>query len=77
MARRSRSSLRLVLGIALLAGGLLILVYGGFTYTEDRHDVNLGPLEFSVKDKERVNIPPWVGIVGVVAGAALLATSKR
>lgn len=77
MARRSRSNLRLIAGIALLAAGLLVLVYGGFSYTEETHDVNLGPLEFSVKDKERVEIPPWAGIAGVVVGAALLATAKR
>ncbi|MDA8021094.1 MAG: hypothetical protein MPN21_26960 [Thermoanaerobaculia bacterium] len=77
MARRSRSNLRLVLGVVLLAAGLLALVYGGFSYTEKRHDVDLGPLEFSIQDKERVEIPPWVGVVAVVTGAALLATAKR
>lgn len=77
MARRSRSKVRLVLGVVLLTLGLLALVYGGFSYTEDRHDVDLGPLEFSIQDKERVEIPPWAGVVAVVAGAALLATARR
>ncbi|HKC51999.1 MAG TPA: hypothetical protein VKF60_14480 [Myxococcota bacterium] len=58
--------------IVLLVGGILALAYGGFTYTKETHDAKLGPIELSVKDKERVNIPMWVGLAGVGAGAAML-----
>jgi hypothetical protein len=68
--------LRKVVGIVLLAGGLLALVYGGFTYTEDRHATKLGPLELELEDKERVAIPPWAGVAAVVGGVVLLAWRK-
>jgi hypothetical protein len=32
----------------LLAGGILALAYGGFTYTEQTHEPNVGPLEIAV-----------------------------
>jgi hypothetical protein len=59
-------------GVALLAAGILGLVYGGFTYTKDTHDAKIGPLELRVKDKERVNIPVWAGVGAIVAGGLLL-----
>lgn len=66
-----------LIGVVLLAAGLLALVYGGFTYTKEEHQVDLGPLEFSVKDKEKVNIPIWAGVASVVVGVVLLTRSKR
>lgn len=64
-------------GIALLIAGVLALVYGGFTYTKTTHDVKLGPIELSVKDKETVNIPVWAGIGAIVAGGLLLGFGGR
>jgi hypothetical protein len=37
----------------------------------------LGPVEFSVKEKERVNVPLWAGVVMAVAGAGLLIGGKK
>ncbi len=58
--------------IVLIAAGALALVYGGFSYTKDTHDVKLGPLELSVKEKQTVNVPLWAGIGAIVAGVALM-----
>lgn len=66
-----------ILGIILLAAGILALVYGGFTYTQEEHNVDVGPVEFSVKDKETVKIPLWLGVVSTVAGVVLLTTGRR
>lgn len=70
-------SAKRILGIILLAAGLLALVYGGFTYTKDSHDAQIGPIELSVQEKERVNIPMWAGVAAVVAGVALLVVGKK
>ena len=58
--------------ILLIAGGVLGLVYGGFTYTKDTHEAKLGPIELSVKDKRTINIPMWAGVGAIVIGGALL-----
>lgn len=68
---------RQILGIVLVLAGVLALVYGGFTYTEDRHDVEIGPLELQVKDKERISIPVWAGVIAVIGGLALAVLSPR
>jgi hypothetical protein len=66
-----------IVAIVLLVGGVVGLLYGGFTYTRTTHDAKIGPLEFSVKDKERVNVPVWAGIAAIVAGGALLLSGKK
>ena len=61
-----------LLGLVLLVLGVLALAYGGFTYTEETHDAQLGPIEIEIKDKERVNVPVWAGAAAALAGGVLL-----
>jgi len=66
-----------LLAFALIAAGLAGLLYGGFTYTKESHDLKLGSLELSIKDRKTVNIPVWAGAGAIVAGAVLLAARPR
>ena len=61
-----------VIAIVLIVGGILGLVYGGFSYTKDTTVVKLGPLEVSAKEKQTVNVPMWAGVGAVVVGGLLL-----
>ena len=61
-----------VIAILLIVGGILGLVYGGFSYTKDTTVVKLGPLEVSAKEKQTVNVPMWTGVGAVVVGGLLL-----
>lgn len=61
-----------IVGVLLIVAGTLGLIYGGFSYTKEKHDVKLGPLEFSVVEKEKVNIPVWAGAGAIAIGVVLL-----
>ena len=61
-----------ILAIVLIAGGVLGLIYGGFTYTKDTHRAQLGPLELAVNEKQAVNVPVWAGVGAIVIGGVLL-----
>lgn len=61
-----------VIAVVLLVAGILGLVYGGFTYTRESHETRLGPLQITVKDRETVALPLWLGVASTVVGAALL-----
>ncbi len=63
--------------MALIIAGVLGLAYGGFSYTKETHDVKLGPLELSVKEKEDVNVPVWAGVGALVLGGVLLFGNKK
>jgi TRAP-type C4-dicarboxylate transport system permease small subunit len=69
------SPLRIV-AVLLIAVGVIALVYGGFTYTKSSHDAKIGPLEFSIQDKETVNVPVWAGVGSIVVGGLLLFVRK-
>ncbi len=65
------------LALVLIVAGVAALAYGGFSYTKETHNVKLGPIELSVKDKETVNIPVWAGAAAIVAGGLLLAVGRK
>ena len=66
-----------IAAIVLIVAGALGLAYGSFTYTKETHQAKIGPLEFSVKDKETVNVPIWLSIAAIAAGGALLVFGGR
>jgi hypothetical protein len=66
-----------IVAIVLIVAGILGLVYGTFSYTKATHDVKLGPIEMSVKEKQTVNVPVWVGLGAIVIGGALLLGNKK
>ena len=65
------------IAIALMLAGVLALAYGGFTYTKETHDVKIGPIEFSIKDRETVNIPVWAGVGAILVGGLLLVFGNK
>jgi hypothetical protein len=66
-----------IVGILLIVAGTLGLIYGSFSYTKDKHDVKLGPLQFSVAEKETVNVPVWAGAGAIAVGAILLIIRRK
>ena len=66
-----------IIALVLIAAGVLALVYGGFSYTKNTETTKFGPVEFTVKDRERVNVPVWVGVVAIGAGTVLLLVPTR
>jgi len=66
-----------MMAIVILAAGILALAYGGFSYTKQTHDVKMGPVEFSVSENKRVNVPLWAGVALAVVGGGLLLSGKK
>ena len=60
-----------------MAAGTLALIDRGFTYTSDKHTAHFGPVDFTVNEKKRLDLPVWAGVVAIVAGAALLVMPQR
>jgi len=66
-----------IIGILLIVAGTLGLIYGGFSYTREKHDVKLGPLQFSVAEKETVSVPVWAGAGAIAVGVILLLVGRK
>lgn len=61
-----------IVAIALIVAGILALMYGQFSYTKDSESATLGPLVLTVKEKETVNLPDWVGAGSILLGIGML-----
>ena len=68
-----------IMASVLIVAGIVVLLYGKFSYTKETHDIKLGPLEVSVAEKQTVNVPVWAGVMAIVGGGVLLlyASQKR
>lgn len=66
-----------LVGLILVVLGVLAAAYGGFSYTKATHTADIGPLHLQVVEKERVNIPLWLGLAAAAAGLVLLVAGSR
>lgn len=66
-----------IIAIVFIVAGVLGLAYGGFSFTRETHEVELGSLQLSVDEKEYVNVPMWAGISAIVLGGTLLLWEKK
>ncbi len=66
-----------IVGILLIVAGLAALALGGFSFTKETHEAKIGPLEFSLKEKQTVDIPGWAGVAVIVVGGALVLLGGR
>ena len=62
--------------IVLIVAGALGLIYGGFTYTKEEHQIKLGSLELSVNETDTINVPVWAGVAAMLVGGVLLFARK-
>lgn len=66
-----------LLAIGLIIAGALGLAFGSFSYVKKSDELSLGPINLTVKQKETVNIPVWLGAGSLIAGVLLLAMGTK
>jgi hypothetical protein len=66
-----------IVAIVLIAGGILGLARGGYTYSTKTHEAQIGSLDLSVNENRTVNIPIWASIGAIVLGGGLLLMGTR
>lgn len=65
------------IGIIVLALGIIMLVWTGFTYTKKEKVIDAGPIQVSADKEHTINWPPYAGAILVVGGIVLLLTGKK
>ncbi len=66
-----------LLGILLIAVGVIALAYQGITYTRNKTIMDVGPLKAQVEEKRTIPLPPVLGAVSLAGGIALLVAGTR
>lgn len=71
------SIMQKTIGVLLLAVGLIMLIWTGFSYTQREKVVDAGPVHISADKQKTVSWPPYAGGILVVAGVILLVANRR
>ncbi len=66
-----------VVGILLIVLGVIGFAMGGFTFTHEKKDVDMGPLQIEHKQKQTVPISPVLSTIALVGGIALVIVGAR
>jgi LPXTG-motif cell wall-anchored protein len=61
----------------LIIAGTIGLIYGRLTFTKSEQSASLGPIGFTIKERQSVAIPTWLGAGAIAAGALLLLARRR
>ena len=66
-----------IVGIILIALGVIALAYQGITYTTKDKVIEVGPLKVEATKEKTIPLPPVLGGVAVAAGVVLLIAGAR
>jgi hypothetical protein len=66
-----------IVGIVLILVGIVGFAMGGFSFTHEKKDVDMGPIQIGHKKTESVPIPPILSAVALVAGVGLVVVGVR
>jgi hypothetical protein len=65
----------MLIGIALIALGLIALVYQGITYTTREKVADLGPLKITGQTEKTIPLPPILGGLALAGGIVLVVAA--
>jgi hypothetical protein len=66
-----------IIGVLLIILAIIGFSLGGFSFTHEKKDVDLGPLQVSHEQKKTFPIPPAVSWVALLGGIGLVVVGAR
>lgn len=65
-----------LIAVVLIFLGVLTLAYGGFTYSRETNEENLGSMSLAVDDRDRVYLPVLAGVGGILIGGLIFVFGR-
>jgi hypothetical protein len=66
-----------VVGILLVVLGIIGFAVGGISFTHEKKDVDVGPVQLSHKETNTLPISPILSAISMVAGIGLVVVGAR
>lgn len=66
-----------IAGVVLIILGIVGFTMGGFSFTREKKDVDMGPIQIQHKQRKTVPISPAISLVAVVGGLVLVVAGAR
>ena len=65
------------LGLILIVLGVVALIYGGFTYTTQKKELYVGPIQATKEEHHNVPLPPILGALALIGGVVILVSDRK
>jgi uncharacterized membrane protein YidH (DUF202 family) len=69
--------MRTILGVVLVAVGVIGLIMGGISWTQQETVLEMGPVEITAQEERSLPVPPLVGGLALAAGVVLLLGARK
>lgn len=66
-----------IIGVLLVILGVVGFAMGGFSFTHQKKDVDVGPVQISHESTKHVPIPPILSGLALVGGIALIVVGSK
>ena len=66
-----------IVGILLIVLGVIGFAMGGISFTHQKKDVDLGPVQLSHKETNTLPISPILSTISLIAGVGLVVVGVR
>ena len=66
-----------IVGILLIILGIIGFAVGGVSFTHEKKDVDLGPVQISHQQKQTIPISPILSTIALIAGVGLVVVGAK
>ena len=66
-----------IIGIILILLGIVGFATGGFSFTHEKKDVDVGPVQIQHKQTSTVPISPILSTISLIAGVGLVVVGSK
>ena len=69
--------MKTVIGVILIAIGLVGLIWGGISYTREEKVLDLGPIEATAERRRTIPVGPVAGGIALIGGIVLIVAGRK
>lgn len=66
-----------IIGILLIAVGIVALIFNGIPYHSEEGHLNVGPVHAQIETQKEFPLPRVLGVVSAAAGVLVLVVGRR
>jgi drug/metabolite transporter (DMT)-like permease len=66
-----------VAGIVLMIVGVLMIVFSGFNFTQEKNVAKIGPVEVNKEETKHIGWPTYTGGIILLAGIAFTLAGRK
>ncbi|MBI1210335.1 MAG: hypothetical protein GC190_02635 [Alphaproteobacteria bacterium] len=66
-----------IVGLILIVGGIVALAVPYITYSQEKHVMNVGPIQVQATEEKRLPIPQIAAVAAILAGLVLVFLDQR